>query len=56
MLLANCPACDETEKRRCNAVFVDGLLKNGGPAIEQFRALLGEEKAAEFLRKVMFRT
>ena len=54
MLLAHCQVCDESEKRLRNAAFTDGLLKNGGPAVDQFRKMIGEEKAAEFLRRVMF--
>ena len=55
-LLAGCPRCDETEKKKQNAVFADGLLQNGGPAVNQFRKMLGDEKTAEFLRTIMFRT
>ena len=32
------------------------LLQNGGPAVNQFRKMLGDEKTAEFLRTIMFRT
>ena len=53
-LLASCPACDPGEKARANAVLPDGLLKNGGPAVNQFKAMIGEEKTAEFIRKYMF--
>ena len=55
-MLARCARCDEEEKKKQNAVFADGLLKNGGPAVNQFLKMLGEEKTAEFLRTVMFRT
>jgi hypothetical protein len=55
-LLAKCPRCDETEKKKQNAVFADGLLQNGGPAVNQFRKMLGDEKTAEFLRRIMFCT
>lgn len=53
-LLAACPACDPAEKARANAVLPEGLLKNGGPAVNQFKAMIGEEKTAEFIRKYMF--
>ena len=53
-LLAACPACDPEEKARANAVLPDGLLKNGGPAVNLFRKMIGEEKTAEFLRKYMY--
>ncbi len=55
-LLARCPRCGEEEKKKQNAVFADGLLQNGGPAVDQFRRMLGGEKTAEFLRKIMFCT
>ena len=55
-LLAHCPRCGEEEKKKQNAVFADGLLQNGGPAVNQFRKMLGEEKTAEFLHKIMFCT
>lgn len=54
MLLAHCPICDESEKRLRNAAYTDAMLKNGGPAVDQFRKMIGEEKTAAFLREVMF--
>ena len=53
-LLAHCPVCDEEQKRLCNAAYTDGMLKNGGPAVDQFRKMIGGEKTAAFLREVMF--
>ena len=53
-LLAHCPVCDEEQKRLCNAAYTDGMLKNGGPAVDQFRKMIGEEKTAAFLREIMF--
>lgn len=53
-LLSACPACDPEEKARANSVLPEGLLKNGGPAVNQFKAMIGEEKTAEFIRKYMF--
>ena len=32
------------------------LLQNGGPAVNQFRKMLGDETTADFLRTIMFRT
>ena len=55
-LLMRCPRCGEAEKKKQNAVFADGLLQNGGPAVQQFCKLLGRDKTEEFLRKVMFCT
>ena len=54
-LLAGCARCDEAEKKKQNAVFADGLIQNGGPAVDQFRKMLGDEATADFLHKVMFR-
>ena len=53
-LLAACPACDPEEKAKATSVLPEGLLKNGGPAVNQFKAMIGEEKTAEFIRKYMF--
>ena len=53
-LLKSCPACDKAEKRAKNAEFANGLLQNGGPAVDQFRKMLGEEKTAVFIRTCMF--
>ena len=53
-LLPGCGACDPAGKRRRNAAYAEGLLKNGGPAVDTFRKLLGEEKTALFLKKYMF--
>lgn len=55
-LLARCPRCDEAEKKKQNAVFADGLMRSGGPAVKQFCKLLGRDKTEEFLGKVMFCT
>lgn len=52
--LLRCPACDPAEKNRKNAVLPDGLLSKGGPAVDQFKSLIGEEKTAEFMKKYMF--
>ncbi len=53
-LLPDCGACDPAEKRKRNAAYAEGLLKNGGPAVDTFRKILGEEKTALFLKKYMF--
>ncbi len=53
-LVAACPACDPAEKARANSVLPEGLLKNGGPAVNRFKAMIGEKKTAEFIRKYMF--
>ena len=53
-LLSECPACDAAEKKQCNAVFADGLLVNGGPAVNTFREMMGDERTETFLREYMF--
>ena len=52
--LLRCPVCDPVEKSRKNAVLPEGLLSEGGPAADQFKAMLGEEKTAVFMKKYMF--
>ena len=53
-LLDQCPPCDAVEKKAENAKFANGLLLNGGPAVNQFRKMLGDEKTAVFIRTCMF--
>ncbi len=53
-LLPGCGPCDPGKKRACNAAYAEGLLQNGGPAVNTFRKILGEEKTALFLKKYMF--
>ena len=53
-LLKECAPCDPEEKKKCNAVFVNGLISNGGPAVDTFRKIIGEEKTGVFLRNCMF--
>lgn len=53
-ILAECPACDPEEKKACNAAFADGLLVNGGPAVNTFREMMGDERTEAFIREYMF--
>ena len=53
-LLTQCPPCAADEKKAKNAEFADGLLQNGGPAVNQFRKMLGDEKTTAFIRTCMF--
>ncbi len=53
-LLRRCNPCSPVEKKARNAEFADGLLKNGGPAVDQFKKMIGDQKTAEFIRKYMF--
>ncbi len=47
---------NETEKLKKSSVYVEGLLKNGGPSTDVFKKELGEEKTAELFRNVLFGT
>ncbi len=50
------PACDPEEKNGKISEYVEGLLANGGPAVNQFKKQFGPEKTGEVLRKVLFGT
>lgn len=50
------PACEAAPKREKASVYVEGLLKNGGPSTDVFKKGIGEEKTAELFRKVLFAT
>ena len=52
--VAAAPACDPAEKKAKTAAYVDGLFKNGGPAVDQFKKLIGEEAAREVFEKYVF--
>ncbi len=49
-------ACEAAPKREKASVYVEGLLKNGGPSTDVFKKGIGEEKTAELFRKVLFAT
>ena len=53
-LLESCEACDPEAKKKCNRRFVDGLLQNGGPAVDTFRKMIGSEQMERFLKSCMF--
>ena len=53
-LLETCEPCDPDEKKKCNESFIDGLIRNGGPAVDTFRKMIGDEKTEQFLKKYMF--
>ncbi len=48
------PAVDPAEKKARTAAYVDGLFANGGPAVDQFKKLFGEETAREIFEKYVF--
>ena len=52
--LKNCSHIDSCSKKKRNAGFSDSLYQNGGPAVNQFKKMIGEAKTEEFLKKYMF--
>ena len=46
----------EREKREKASIYVEGLLKNGGPSTDVFKKSFGEEKTAALFRSVLFGT
>lgn len=49
-------ACQETAKKEKASVYVEGLLKNGGPSTDIFKKHFGEEKTAYLFSKILFGT
>lgn len=52
----NAPVCTAEPKREKASLYVEGLLKNGGPSTNVFKKGIGEEKTAELFRKILFAT
>ncbi len=53
---ATAPACDASAKREKASVYVEGLLKNGGPSTDVFIKGIGREKTEQLFRKILFCT
>lgn len=53
-LLETAPKCDPDAKRAKTAEYVDGLFANGGPSTDQFKKLIGEEKAKDLFSRFVF--
>ena len=53
-LLKKCDPIDPEIKKEKNAEFSGSLFNNGGPAVNQFKKMIGEEKTEEFLKRYMF--
>lgn len=49
-------ACDALPKLEKASIYVEGLLKNGGPSTDVFKKGIGDEKTGELFRKVLFAT
>jgi hypothetical protein len=47
---------DTKKKQEKASVYVEGLLKNGGPSTDVFKKALGEEATAELFRNYLFGT
>lgn len=53
--LLKCSApCDKAAKQKKIYDYTDGLLTNGGPACDQFKKMIGEEKTRELFMKYIF--
>ena len=48
------PECDRRQKQARNQVLPEGLVRNGGPAVNQFRKLFGEETARRIVLNRMY--
>lgn len=48
--------CEAQPKREKASVYVEGLLKNGGPSTDVFKKAIGEEKTAQLFRRILFAT
>lgn len=49
-------ACGAEPKREKASVYVEGLLKNGGPSTDVFKKGIGDEKTADLFRRILFGT
>lgn len=50
------PTCDSTAKKEKASIYVEGLLKNGGPSTDVFKKALGTQKTTDLFRKILFGT
>jgi hypothetical protein len=53
---AGAATCEAEPKREKAAIYVEGLLSNGGPSTDIFKKGIGEEKTADLFRRVLFST
>ena len=47
---------DRDVKTAKNRIYVEGLISNGGPAINAVRGMLGDEAAETLFRRFLFGT
>lgn len=50
------PTCDVAAKKEKAAIYVEGLLKHGGPSTDVFKKKYGDGKTGELFRKILFGT
>ena len=55
-LFATARDVDRSAKMEKNRAYVEGLIRNGGPAINAVRKMLGDEPAETLFRKHLFAT
>lgn len=53
-LFAKAPKCNREEKRKKIRQYTDKLFTQGGVAVNQFKKMLGEDKATELLDQYIF--
>ena len=53
-LLDQAPECDAQEKKKRTAVFVDHLIAEGGPAVDNMKKLIGSELTGRLIREFMY--
>lgn len=53
-LAEKAPQVDINKKRQKTSSYVQGLLDHGGPAVDQFKKMIGEEKTKEVFTKYVF--
>lgn len=52
--LKKAPACDQEAKRQRVQAYVKGLLEQGGPSVNQFKKLMGDEPARQLFSRYLF--
>lgn len=55
-ILKHAKDCEYSLKQKSNSNYVDQLLEKGGPAIDNFRKIIGRDKCDTLVKKYMFNT
>ncbi len=53
-LLDKAEDCNPSRKKEKNKVYAEGLLSNGGAAVDSMNKIIGPEKTSELIRKFMY--